>query len=539
MDKLFPVIEFFKKYGFWILCFILASASIGVWFFATGQIDGKNKKLTSEIEQKFSKGNSLRSTSAEEGVSAHANTASEEGMQQKIDEVTVTLVEAWKKRHAAQAGLMKWPDEIKSQNAQFVSTFEQFDPPEAFPDDYEIDKMTSLLEIYKIHIPKSMDRICEIIGTEWPYETSASSASDSESDGDEGRGGDGERGGPGGGGGGRGGDRGEDQEEEEDEVRIICEWNEENQAVWDSKLTNFENRDDNDLDDNIPTPSQIYMLQQDLWLLEAVFSIVREMNSRDVKDGIEMVKANDLATIKRIDHIAFGREALKKLGEITDIVPESEKATTGGMGAERGAPRMPTRGRKDAPDNGYGEIEYDDQPAFHGRYVDENMSKFLTADEVKAALKPGPLPAGEGLGLMVAKRVPVRMAVKINETKIPEFVAACENSPFEFKIWQVRINKHEANEGIVHTGGKSKIGSKKKEQRQMGAAGFGGADNGNEGASSALEFGPVETRTNYDVKAEFYGYVKIYNPVDEARLTGKKAEGEDAAADEADSNPKP
>ena len=73
----------------------------------------------------------------------------------------------------------------------------------------------------------------------------------------------------------------------------------------------------------------------------------------------------------------------------------------------------------------------------------------------------------------------------------------------------------------------------------MGAAGFGGADNGNEGASSALEFGPVETRTNYDVKAEFYGYVKIYNPVDEARLTGKKAEGEDAAADEADSNPKP
>lgn len=529
MDKLGPVIDFFKKYGFWMLCFVLATSSIGVWVYASGEVDGKNKKLTQEIESNFGAGNSLKTTSAEEGISAHANTASEEGMKRKIAEVTASVVDAWTKRHAAQAGLMEWPEEINSQNAEFVSTFKQFDPPEAFPDDYEVNKMLSLLEIYKIHIPKSMERICKIIGTEWEYESSDGSKPDPTGvgAGDEG---DDE------GDGGRGGERGDPSkstEKDDEEIRIICEWHEDNQAVWNSKLTTFEAFDDNDLDDNIPTPSQIYMLQQDLWLLEAFFNIVRDMNSRETNDGKVMVKANDLATIKRVDHIVFGREALTKLGEITDIVPESEEKDKSRSRSSRGK-------GKAVVDNGYGEVEFDGQPAFHARYVDERMTKFYEAEEIKKALKPGPLPTGEALEVLVAKRVPVRLALKINETKIPEFISACENSPFAFKIQQVRVNKHEANEGIAHQGGNTSTarGKKKKQGRKLGSLGAGSVGT-SVGAVSALEFGPVETRTHYDVKAEFYGYVKIYNPVDEERLTGKKTDADADEEDAVNGNPNP
>ena len=100
-------------------------------------------------------------------------------------------------------------------------------------------------------------------------------------------------------------------------------------------------------------------------------------------------------------------------------------------------------------------------------------------------------------------------------------------------------NKHEANEGIVHAGGDGRSNrKKKKKKRQLGAAVGGGVADAAGGSVSALEFGPVESRTNYDVKAESFGYIKVYNPVDEARLTGKKVEtDEDADADT--SQPKP
>ena len=543
MDKLVPVIEFFKKYGFWILCSIIALSSIGVWFMASGAIDKKNRDLTSKIEQSFKTGKNLQGTFGEEDIRKHPNTTSEEGMQQEIDRVAESLVKAWGKRYESQAKLKVWPEEVKSQNAEFVSTFEKFKLPETFPEDFEANNIITLLEIYKIHIPKVMARISKIIGTQWEHDPEEDEAEDDEGD-------ESGEGGPGGlsggrpagsgaspGGGGRG-DRGRGKKKPATTIdsRVVCEWNSENQLVWDSKLTSFEARDDNKLGaDNIPTPSQIYMLQQDLWLLESMFNVIRKVNSRE-KDGVNMVKANDLATVKRIDHIAFGREALAKLGDITDIVVEEENERGSGIGRE-GPPRGRSRGNKGA-DSGYGEIDYSQKPAFHARYVDKEMTKVYTAEEIRKALSPGTtLPAGEELGLLVARRVPVRLAVKIDETKIPEFVAACADSPFPFKVNQVRVNKHEANGGIVHAGGGSgpSGAKKKKKSRELAAAGQNELGGG-AASKSALENESVETRTNYDVNAEFFGYITVYNPVDEARLTGKKPE---AGAEEDATNPKP
>ena len=76
---------------------------------------------------------------------------------------------------------------------------------------------------------------------------------------------------------------------------------------------------------------------------------------------------------------------------------------------------------------------------FHGRYVDKNF-KPLTATQVQEILTGKTFPE-ENLELLVAKRVPVRIALKMDERKIDDFIAACANSPFAFEIWQVRVNR--------------------------------------------------------------------------------------------------
>ena len=212
MDKLVPVIEFFKKYGFWIMCSIIALSSIGVWFVASSAIDKKNNSLTSKIEQSFSTGKNLQGTYGEDEIRKHPNTTSEEGMQQEIDRVTASLVKAWDKRYQSQAKFKVWPEEVKSRNAEFVSTFEKFRLPETFPDDFEANNIITLLEIYKEHVPDVMTRISKIIGTEWDFEEEDDEETEeSDEEGDEGDGGR------------DGGRDGSKKPKTKAEARVVCE----------------------------------------------------------------------------------------------------------------------------------------------------------------------------------------------------------------------------------------------------------------------------------------------------------------------------
>ena len=120
----------------------------------------------------------------------------------------------------------------------------------------------------------------------------------------------------------------------------------------------------------------------------------------------------------------------------------------------------------------------------------------------------------EELELVIAKRVPFRVAVKMDERRIADFMAACANSPFAFEINQVRINKHDPNGEEIPIGGVSGSDGIGSSDLSAGAAGSGiGGGPGGGGTSQA-----VEIRTNFDVNVEFYGIVKIYNPVREDLL---------------------
>ena len=237
--------------------------------------------------------------------------------------------------------------------------------------------------------------------------------------------------------------------------KFAVKWSDINQDLWYQKLTVFQGRDDNSREINAPNPLQCYMLQQDLWLLEAMFRIIRQVNGGS--------NANDLSKIKQIDHVVFGQNAGSgKLGALMPVDPRLAKRASA---AAEGAGLDHDGGGDDDPFNepdggdqdfgsrfgggdrsggtgspnmalggGAGKVPY------HNRYVDLNFEP-IAAEAVKAIINGDALP-DTNLELIVAKRIPFRIALKMDEREIANFMAACANSDFAFEIQQVRWNKH-------------------------------------------------------------------------------------------------
>ena len=520
--------EVLKKNFFWIACFLLTAAMVGTWFYATGQLKAATDSRISKINSAKSTINAVNSVEAEDGSRAHPNQSTQDGMNEKLAVLSQSVVDAWKLRYDAQKEILKWPERRLTE--QFISVFSKYSPPEILPEDEigQSERMRRLLQLYAQQIPGEMERICEIIQTNWqfqerlsravnPDEQSSTDSEESDEDGDS--------------------SQDESDSDSGPSYRQVVKWNEINQELWLQKLTTFKGRDDNQFENNLPTPSQVLMLQQDLWLLEAMFDIIRMVNAQmeDDKpmmgdDGKPvMVQANDLAPVKQIDHVVFGREALALLGEIKDTIsnPVGGQGNEGlGSGGRRGSGRGNTKSK--ASDLA---LSYLGSPAFHGRYVDAEL-KPIEAETVRKVVTEETIP-GENLELLVAKRVPVRLAVRMDEREIPRFLAACSNSPFAFEVWQVRINKHSSDE-VIKLRGKEGSTESGRGGGRGGEGGLGDFGRGGGGGSSGQSFGggggnrrkPGQAtpalRKDFDVGVEFYGIVKIYNPVNEELLLGKK-----------------
>ena len=553
MDKLLPAIDWVKKNRFWIGCAVLSIAMIGTWFWITTEISGQTSKNASDVKSQIQAADGIMRVSAEEGAGAHPNTFTEEGMKKAVERSLQEIVKAWEMRYQAQQTIMKWPIDIIG-DKRFVPAFSQFEPAEKFPEKYQGGLgLEQYLQLYRITIPKQMAKLCRELGTNWIYDPdrmttdysqgsqgnrSGSDQGDDEGD-DEGDSG-GRFGGIGGGIGGRGGISGGTGSAtftaDQDLNKYPVIWNETNQAMWYRKLTDFQGKDNHVLAVPDPTPLQVYMLQQDLWLLEAMFSVIKSVNGT--------ADANDLAVIKEMDHIAFGREARTQLGVLTPFDPRlagNNELTVEADTSESvfDSDDSGDEASDDEEINGFNMLSYS---PYHGRYVNLNFEP-IHAEVVREVLTTETDLPLENLELIVAKRIPFRIALKMDERKIPEFLAACANSPFSFEINQIRLNRHIPNEGIVFNGGghgednqqDAAGGSARGGNDTMGSLDMGGSlgrdDRGD--STIVIQATEVETRTNYDVRVEFYGIVKIYNPVREKLL--RRVAGQDGEPDPKDS----
>jgi hypothetical protein len=283
-----------------------------------------------------------------------------------------------------------------------------------------------------------------------------------------------------------------------------------------------------------------------------MFNVIRELNGN--------ATTNDLAVIKEIRHIAFGREALASLGEIMEPdkrLGGAKLIVSDSFDGEENFDSYDDMSFDDSfgvdGEGGSGEFSIDgDESPFHGRYVNVDLEP-VGADEVRNVVGGSELPE-TNLELIVSKRVPFRLALKMDERKINTLLALCANSPFEFEVLQLRINREEVVVPIVARGGKTEnksaadvdgmggmmMGDMSDMMGDMSEMMMGGMMEGMPGMEAqkleALVPTDVETRLSYDVDVEFYGVVKIYNPVRENYLrqaVGLPVDGEDEQSDDA------
>jgi hypothetical protein len=489
VDKVKSALAWAKKHRFWLSSGFLAIAMVGCWLWATMAIDKDSERYTSEVKTKITQVESILKVSAEEGVQAHPNSVTEEGMQALLNQSADEIVKAWKLRYDAQSKILQWPKEIQA-DEKFIAHFDHHNPPETYPGESE-KGIEGFSLFYLNQIPRQMERICkDILRAKWNYDPAYKDSQ---------------------------------LTPEEELSRFAVVWDDTNQELWNQKLTRFQGYDDHANSMKGPTGLQIYMLQQDLWLLEAMFEVIRQINGD--------VHANDLAKIKKIDHVVFGREANSRLGKLSEVHAGQIAATSNTMGQLTESPTGDT-----ATPSTFD--PFASKKPFHGRYVDASFNPISADDVLKVlqAVKRGETLPDSRLELVVAKRVPVRIALKMDEREIPNFMTACANSPFAFEIHQVRKNRHVPGEGIVLNGttgtsiamaggprGSGRIGASDVSGARSGGGGRSGRPGG-AGGSAAQGSGNteptkgVETRTSYDVDVEFFGVVKIYNPVSENYL---------------------
>ena len=517
MDQLAPVLQWIKRNGFWIISALVALLLIGGWVLASGQIQEQTTARVRTLKSSFSDMSSVRRVSAvteedgvEENVVAHPNAITEEKMTEELKETIEAIASVWQQKRAEQDPLLVFPKDILGEK-----TFKFFNQGKA-AEDFPVDLVSSAAEktylrTYREQIPKQIAKIARHLRAYWKFdekliEEELKAKAEAEMLGGV-MGLDGF-------GYGMGGDGEDFVDVKRNKYAVL--WNEANQNLWHRKMIEFRDWDDNSGSTQDPTVLQAYILQQDVWLLEAMFNVIRKVNGEAI--------TNDLAVIKEIDYIAFGREARSKLGTLA----VADKRLGGAKVPVMGEGDMGMMGMDDMMGGGMGglsgvaddgfDINGDPSP-FHGRYVDSKQQA-ITAETVRTTINGEEFPE-DNLELIVAKRVPFRLAVNMDERKINDFLALCANSPFAFEVQQIRINRHDPKTVLAFKGG---VEQRKSVAEDGGMGGmdmmddFGGMMDGGGGGFTvtrldALESTPVETRLNYDVRVEFYGVVRIYNRV--------------------------
>ena len=533
-----------KKHGFWIACGLLTLAMIGTWWWASG--NARSTQMANEQMIETAAKNTMdikKKTFAESpaDVVVHPTPGSQAGMKKRIDLSTRKMLEAWELRRNAQEPILKWPEKVLVRS-EFTQRFSKYDPPQKFalrgPDSNElIPPYQDLMLIYKELIPQRMDELASIISTDWqPIETMATAA---RKDKDKGK------------------NIPSDYKTGMENLDFIVKWDAANRNLWKEKLTIFQGMDGNQNASGVPLPRQVFALQEDLWLLEAFFNIVKSINGD--------AQTNAMAPIKEIVHVAFGRESYQtEIGKLSTPDPKlltgrlvsTSASSDGDEGPARNRP--PSREDRDEDPNPSAgassaktsfEFNLNGEQAllgpFHGRYANINFDP-LAIDEI-LGIFANPILPDRNVETIVARRIPFRIAVTMSESKVPDLIAGFSNSDFAFEVFQVRINREDAYNKIER-GGKNTAKNTGERDRPSVGVGSGGAGasgvdtgggNANAGASGTektVDKANVEVRTKDDVSVEFYGIVKIYNPVDWGRFKDMLDQS-DAALTTASRNP--
>lgn len=532
MDDLKRYLKEIAKYSFWIISGLVLLLS-SVIFYLT------STSMYSEISQRISTINGVFSKINEVGGKAatHPNELSHSQMEKRLEGLVSDVDQAWQFQYERQKEFLTWP-----QNAfQFPKVHEIFDnlrPFEkkvAFPLPETIaaplDQITVQdRKVYKDYIEPEFPALAKRIGSTWKFVLDQKAMAPGMGGFEPPSGGSFAPGGFGAGGAAKA-----------DDTKDLVRWSETSQKELISTAMPWYARS------TPPTIHEIYYTQEDIWILRGLMDILANTNAE--------AKENFQAVVREIEWIRWGSKASRDAGALSG----SGAGAAGGMGGMMGGmmgggpPGDYAGGGAGGPPAGYGTgggkggsmvpagaVRAKD-PA-EGRYVDTSF-KPLTGTQLRGAMN---LQNATDAVIAVAKRIPVRMRLKIDESQLGRLITECGNGKMMLEVLQVRYNTESASSGGAAGSGGSAGGfgggGEEGSMPGLGAAGAGGSgaelrsdgdepESGEGGAMpgmGSLGGGASNKSSNGEVPVEIFGLIYLFNPP--ANLSSTKTAEEPAAA---------
>lgn len=514
MDQIKSIGRLMGKHGFWVGCVLIVCVSIAAWYMSRGKLDEDFESQQSAITTKI---NAVKSLSSKQ---AHPNTHSNEQMDALNDNVMQLVLNAWQKQFSHQENILVWPRELRS---DFIAAVRPLKPIEAkvdFPTPPSQELKIDYKARYANYVANLLPRLANEIGAKWQTGRRATTTS--------------------------GMSRAEQARLAAEEAKIIVEWTSKDQARLLANHFNWSKQRD-----GRPTTLQILYAQEDLWVLTALMKIIRATNG-DIESRHE-------AVVKTVESVMIGRGAIGRSGKVTRLKSES---TVGGMDMSTGMESSAAMGNEfdnayDATGSGAATGATAATPASrdpgNGRYVDNDYQP-LTAERLRTAFQSE---NAEDAFLVVAKRMPVRLNLVVDQRKLHRLLAECGNSALPVEVRQVRVNRKGATTNPGSYGMDMGAGMDMGSGMDMGGGDMGGGDEytedygldmemGDESDSGLLSGDPygsgggdsygtgqsvtrtaISSESTYDMPVEIYGIIYIYNPVDRQKLGIEELESAD------------
>jgi hypothetical protein len=561
------------RQNFWIGCGLILVVTMASWLVASKTLEDEFEENESKINSQFQTVGTLISKVNPPTEKSHTK------MDQLLARTLKSVENAWLQQYSDQQRILVWDPRLKP---DFISKVRPLKPIELkvdFPTPPESELAPDLLQRYANYVDNLLPILAQTIGTDWQVGRTLSTTPEGTPT---------------------------RPARPTERVQPLVVWDQSDQARLVGTHFNWSSQPD-----GAPTTLQMLYAQEDLWVYQALMHIIRQTNG-DIESRHEGV-------VKTIETILIGRGAIGKAGQVTRLggqtmggyggemgggydsyESESEEGNYGeessmgmggmGMGGMEMGMGMGGMGMGDE----MGEEMGGDYGEYGGgmgsamsrdpgdmRYVDNNYSP-LPASRLREALRSG---GPEDAFLVVAKRMPVRLRLIVDQRKLPRLLAEFGNSPLPVEVRQVRVNRQGGATGGGYGGDMGGYGGGYGEMGGMGgfggemggvagemgsyggdygeeAGGYGGEMGGGYGGDYGEEMGgygeemggygaggygmaggnmnsrtKVSSTSKHDVPVDIYGIIYIYNPVDKEKLGQEQAPALTGPTADSSSNP--
>lgn len=463
MDQVRTILKLIWRERFWVLSVVAVLVAFVCWHMSSSALDTEFSSRKGAIETQF---NSMRTLSSEQN---HPNNQVNDANREQAREQSKNVLAVWQQLYERQRKeVLSWPkDNLKPEFIEAIEKLKFRDPfPPALAEDmrnhywnYIEKRFDALLDIVKA-LPTNERGISQFGGGE------DREAGFSRFEGDGGNPGAPQR-------------RGATADEQVNQDYLV-EWRDQNNLR--AKLQ-FKDK---------PTPVQIWVTQEDLWVFESLLNVIAETNK---KRG---ATRPDNTAVRIIENLEVGKAAAianRQKGSI--IMPQSGAGPEGMEGGDFSGGEAPMERFDESAggEEGGDSSEAADLAFLANRYLDPEGNPYPSGPEDKEF-----------------RRLPVRMRLLMDQRYLPQLLVECANAALPVEVKQVRVNP------------------------EASGAGFAGAARGSArtGIKPARSQGDGPEDPNL-AEVEIRGVVYIYNQPDETIFEGLGAEDEqlaDAAAAE-------